>query len=87
MCKDLELVDRIPRLVCAQAANANSSYLYNITSRNEFKPVKGGHYVCVSYSDRIPGFNRLGGIRIQELRWDCGGGHEGGIDGCFGECR
>ncbi|KAL3598263.1 hypothetical protein D5086_006181, partial [Populus alba] len=28
MCKELGLVDKIPRLVCAQAANANPLYLY-----------------------------------------------------------
>lgn len=27
MCKDLGLVDRMPRLVCAQAQNANPLYL------------------------------------------------------------
>ena len=27
MCKDLGLVDRLPRLVCAQAQNANPLYL------------------------------------------------------------
>ncbi|KAI4311330.1 hypothetical protein MLD38_036235 [Melastoma candidum] len=42
MCKDLELVDRIPRLVCAQAANANPLYLYYKNGWNEFKPVKAG---------------------------------------------
>ena len=26
MCKDLGLVDRLPRLVCAQAQNANPLY-------------------------------------------------------------
>ncbi|KAI4369717.1 hypothetical protein MLD38_018130 [Melastoma candidum] len=40
MCKDLELVDRIPRLVCAQAANANPLYLYYKNGWKEFKPVK-----------------------------------------------
>ena len=27
MCKDLGLIDRLPRLVCAQAHNANPLYL------------------------------------------------------------
>ncbi|KAB2613040.1 threonine synthase [Pyrus ussuriensis x Pyrus communis] len=41
MCKELGLVDRIPRLVCAQAANANPLYLhYKSGWDQEFKPVK-----------------------------------------------
>ncbi|OMO66174.1 Tryptophan synthase beta subunit-like PLP-dependent enzymes superfamily [Corchorus olitorius] len=40
MCKELGLVDRIPRLVCAQAANANPLYLYYKSGWKEFKPVK-----------------------------------------------
>ncbi|KAE9602475.1 hypothetical protein Lal_00049823 [Lupinus albus] len=40
MCKDLGLVDRIPRLVCAQAANANPLYLYYKSGWQEFKAVK-----------------------------------------------
>ncbi|KAI8553411.1 hypothetical protein RHMOL_Rhmol05G0013700 [Rhododendron molle] len=40
MCKELGLVDRIPRLVCAQAANANPLYLYYKSGWTEFKPVK-----------------------------------------------
>nr|DAD49058.1 TPA_asm: hypothetical protein HUJ06_018995 [Nelumbo nucifera] len=40
MCKELGLVDRIPRLVCAQAANANPLYLHYKSGWTEFKPVK-----------------------------------------------
>nr|WBN92626.1 threonine synthase [Passiflora edulis] len=40
MCKDLGLVDRIPRLVCAQAANANPLYLYYKSGWKEFQPVR-----------------------------------------------
>lgn len=40
MCQDLGLVDRIPRLVCAQAANANPLYLYYKSGYKEFNPVK-----------------------------------------------
>lgn len=41
MCKELGLVDKIPRLVCAQAANANPLYLhYKSGWEEEFKPVK-----------------------------------------------
>ncbi|KAI4335255.1 hypothetical protein L6164_013919 [Bauhinia variegata] len=40
MCQELGLVDRIPRLVCAQAANANPLYLYYKSEWKEFKPVK-----------------------------------------------
>ncbi|TKY54451.1 Threonine synthase [Spatholobus suberectus] len=40
MCKDLGLVERIPRLVCAQAANANPLYLYYKSGWGEFKAVK-----------------------------------------------
>ncbi|XP_061361595.1 threonine synthase, chloroplastic-like [Gastrolobium bilobum] len=40
MCQDLGLVDKIPRLVCAQAANANPLYLYYKTGWKEFQPVK-----------------------------------------------
>ncbi|KAE9609908.1 hypothetical protein Lal_00006640 [Lupinus albus] len=39
MCKDLGLVDRIPRLVCAQAANANPLYLYYKSGWKEFKAI------------------------------------------------
>ncbi|GFS43439.1 pyridoxal-5'-phosphate-dependent enzyme family protein [Actinidia rufa] len=40
MCEELGLVDRIPRLVCAQAANANPLYLYYKSGYSDFKPVK-----------------------------------------------
>ncbi|CAN4086982.1 unnamed protein product [Withania somnifera] len=40
MCKELGLVDRIPRLVCAQAANANPLYLHYKSGWKDFKPVK-----------------------------------------------
>ncbi|XP_034699769.1 threonine synthase, chloroplastic [Vitis riparia] len=40
MCHELGLVDRIPRLVCAQAANANPLYQYYKSGWAEFKPVK-----------------------------------------------
>ncbi|KAK9101458.1 hypothetical protein Scep_024888 [Stephania cephalantha] len=40
MCKELGLVDRIPRLVCAQAANANPLYLYYKSGWKDFKSVK-----------------------------------------------
>ncbi|KAK1305690.1 hypothetical protein QJS10_CPA10g01452 [Acorus calamus] len=39
MCKELGLVDRIPRLVCAQAANANPLYLHYKSGWSEFKPI------------------------------------------------
>lgn len=39
MCKELGLVNDIPRLVCAQAANANPLYLYYKSGWNNFKPV------------------------------------------------
>ncbi|XP_074589133.1 threonine synthase, chloroplastic-like [Curcuma longa] len=39
MCRELELVDRIPRLVCAQAANANPLYLHYKSGWADFKPV------------------------------------------------
>ncbi|KAL1345140.1 hypothetical protein HN51_018925 [Arachis hypogaea] len=40
MCKELGLVDKIPRLVCAQAANANPLYLYFKSGWKDFKAVK-----------------------------------------------
>eukprot|EP00252_Welwitschia_mirabilis_P015009 TRINITY_DN33113_c0_g1_i1.p1 TRINITY_DN33113_c0_g1~~TRINITY_DN33113_c0_g1_i1.p1 ORF type:complete len:540 (+),score=33.78 TRINITY_DN33113_c0_g1_i1:243-1862(+) len=40
MCKDLGLVDEIPRLVCAQAANANPLYLYYKSGWKQFNAVK-----------------------------------------------
>ncbi|KAH7279274.1 hypothetical protein KP509_37G013300 [Ceratopteris richardii] len=40
MCRELGLTDSIPRLVCAQAANANPLYLYYKSGWNEFLPVK-----------------------------------------------
>ncbi|CAK7356898.1 unnamed protein product [Dovyalis caffra] len=40
MCKELGLVDKIPRLVCAQAANANPLYLYYKSGWKDFKAVK-----------------------------------------------
>lgn len=38
--RDLGLVDRIPRLVCAQAANANPLYTYYKSGWTRFEPVK-----------------------------------------------
>ncbi|PWA69268.1 Serine/threonine dehydratase, pyridoxal-phosphate-binding site-containing protein [Artemisia annua] len=40
MCKELGLVDRIPRLMCAQAANANPFYLYYKSGWKDFSAVK-----------------------------------------------
>lgn len=40
MCRDLGLVDRLPRLVCAQAANANPLYTSFKDEFNSFSPVK-----------------------------------------------
>lgn len=41
MCKELGLVDRIPKLVCAQAANANPLYLhYKSGFDQDFNPMK-----------------------------------------------
>ncbi|XP_068639771.1 threonine synthase, chloroplastic-like [Aristolochia californica] len=40
MCQELGLVDRIPRLVCAQAANANPLYLCYKSGWKDFSPVK-----------------------------------------------
>ncbi|KAK1435841.1 hypothetical protein QVD17_01611 [Tagetes erecta] len=40
MCKELGLVDRIPRLVCAQAANANPLYLHFKSGWSDFSPMK-----------------------------------------------
>eukprot|EP00775_Hariotina_reticulata_P007267 gene7267-7480_t len=40
MCKDLGLVDRIPRLVCAQAANANPLYTAFKKGWQNYEPVK-----------------------------------------------
>jgi len=38
--RDLGLVDRIPRLVCAQAHNANPLYTYYKSGWKTFEPVK-----------------------------------------------
>ncbi|KAL2945160.1 Threonine synthase 1 chloroplastic [Bienertia sinuspersici] len=40
MCYELGLVDKMPRLVCAQAANANPLYTYFKSGWTEFKPMK-----------------------------------------------
>ncbi|CAI5509903.1 unnamed protein product, partial [Closterium sp. Naga37s-1] len=40
MCKEMGLVDRIPRLVCAQAANANPLYLSYQKGFEQFEPVR-----------------------------------------------
>ncbi|XP_077238840.1 threonine synthase, chloroplastic-like [Tasmannia lanceolata] len=40
MCHELGLVDSIPRLVCAQAANANPLYLHYKAGWSDFKPMK-----------------------------------------------
>eukprot|EP00898_Chlorokybus_atmophyticus_P003372 jgi/Chlat1/4035/Chrsp26S04095 len=40
MCRDLGLVDRIPRLVCAQAHNANPLYQASVNGFDKFKAVK-----------------------------------------------
>ncbi|MCO5548152.1 hypothetical protein L7F22_001610 [Adiantum nelumboides] len=40
MCKELGLTDRIPRLVCAQAANANPLYLHYKAGWKKYESVK-----------------------------------------------
>ncbi|KAF6164764.1 hypothetical protein GIB67_041016 [Kingdonia uniflora] len=42
MCKGLGLVDRLPRLVCAQTANANPFYLHYKSGWSDFKAVTAG---------------------------------------------
>lgn len=39
MMKDLGIVDKMPRIVCAQAANANPLYQSYITDFKEYKPI------------------------------------------------
>ena len=39
MMKELGLIDRLPRIACAQAANANPLYLSYLTNFAEYKPV------------------------------------------------
>ncbi|KAJ4820561.1 Threonine synthase [Rhynchospora pubera] len=39
MCRALGLVDRVPRLVCAQATNANPLYRYYKSGWKEFNPI------------------------------------------------
>lgn len=40
MMKDLGLIDHLPRIACAQAANANPLYLNYLKDYKEFQPVK-----------------------------------------------
>ncbi|KAM7515690.1 hypothetical protein LguiA_005273 [Lonicera macranthoides] len=40
MCQELGLVSRIPRLVCAQSANANPLFLHYKSGFRDFQPVK-----------------------------------------------
>ncbi|GAQ89193.1 threonine synthase [Klebsormidium nitens] len=40
MCKDLGVIDRMPRLVCAQAANANPLYRAYKAGWDKFAPIK-----------------------------------------------
>jgi threonine synthase len=40
MMKELGLIDRLPRIACAQAANANPLYLSYMTDFEEYRPVK-----------------------------------------------
>ncbi|KAK4785848.1 hypothetical protein SAY86_002537 [Trapa natans] len=40
MCKELGLVGRTPRLVCAQSANANPLYRHYVSDWTDFKPIK-----------------------------------------------
>ncbi len=41
MMKALGLIDRLPRIACAQAARANPLYLSYQTGFGEFRPVGG----------------------------------------------
>ncbi|MGD8998629.1 MAG: threonine synthase [Anaerolineae bacterium] len=40
MMRELGLIDRLPRIACAQAANANPLYLSFLTGFEEYRPVK-----------------------------------------------
>jgi threonine synthase len=40
MMKDVGMIDKLPRIVCAQAAKANPLYLSYLSGFKEFKPVK-----------------------------------------------
>ncbi|KAL2472682.1 Threonine synthase 1 [Forsythia ovata] len=81
MCKELGLVDRIPRLVCPQAANANPFYLYFKSGWKEFKPVKAGTAIQiddpVSIDRVVYAFKNSNGIvdetteeELMDVGWD-----------------
>jgi threonine synthase len=42
MCRELGLTDRIPRLICAQAASANPLYRYYESGWTQYQPVVAG---------------------------------------------
>lgn len=54
MCQELGLVDKIPRLVCAQAANANPLYLHYKSGWKDFKAVKASSTFASAIQIRDP---------------------------------
>ena len=52
MMKELGLINKQPRIVCAQAAKANPLYLSYLNGFREFKPVKGKEDLRQRHPDR-----------------------------------
>jgi threonine synthase len=70
MMKELGLIDRLPRLACAQAERANPLYLSYQTGFEEYHPVKAGRTLAsaiqigdpVSYERAIKTLRLFGGV-------------------------
>jgi threonine synthase len=70
LMRDLGMIDRLPRLVAAQAERANPLYLSSLTGFKEYKPVKAQPTLAtaiqignpVSYEKAVPVLKQFGGI-------------------------
>jgi threonine synthase len=70
MMKELGLIDRLPRIACAQAARANPLYLSYLTGFEEFKPVEAQETLAsaiqignpVSYERAVKTLSAFNGI-------------------------
>jgi threonine synthase len=70
MMKELGLIDRLPRIACAQSARANPLYLSYLTDFEEFKPVQAQKTLAsaiqignpVSYERAVKALSQFNGI-------------------------
>ena len=70
MMKELGLIEKLPRIVAAQAENANPLYLSYLSGFKEYQEVAAKETLASAIQDRCPGKLRAGSEGPQGIRRD-----------------